>query len=950
MRGSSARALLLIVVFLLVLDLNLLGARATAIKVQERSSSVQTARRFLRRTQTLFRRVVLPQKGEEDFGLVNEDGALSLARLLDLRRQQQVELLDWWNGTTTVNSTWTVLHDDARLQKLLPEQLNYATFANLSSLGGEAYFWNISGYYQGQYSASELYALPGNGSSSAPGYRTPSNSNITKSNIQVLRGNFPWLDIAGGTLEVEISEDHTISPNLTTVQGNLILKSRAQSKSLWSTEVVAGAQVRFDLAGIHYLGNGGLLVSALPAESWEVPDNRMVLDMLPPSVFDPTSSNSSEGQVPSAHPSEVLNVTVHAINTTLTNEVDRLTDSVGDKDPTEPVSQPTDDRISHNCTDFHLYLRLAPATSSNATARQLERVREYERELFFSTGASPLGLLGQGAPRLRIEHAVLYSHTCNLVLNAGQPEFAGLNGLRYISHRRKIMRAALALAVVTMIQLRLTIGMMRRARTASARVKIDWRTLLLQTVADMYTSILCAIPAVVWRNETDLLLAAVSFIVGCHFVGGEYQFLIFVVHDSQNDPMNNRPAQPTAATATPATPAPAAVPTGEANAAADGPTTEGTVPAPATTTTVPATPEPPTAAEQAALDRHRYIGILVFFFLVNFQPLVFFSILGPVLYSFWIPQILRNIKRGSRRPFPRKYVFGMTACRCALPLSNIFFWEPTPLVWILIGYLWAQALILLLQDEFGPAFFLPARFKPEGPPTWDWHPPVSVLRRHIRQAEAKSQSPNSNDKAGQAADLETSARHELGDTGSKHSQGQEIEIGDCAICLSEIEPLRWDWQDEGEVDDAAEESDGDEEVGDATGDEYAYRPVSGGDQDAGMRPSGTQGGAAATAGGTGGVPESPQRRRRHLRTGSVLASWTSSAARMGRRLQRAIAAAREQGGRGRSGAAAATAALGGGRTDIMVAPCHHIFHTECLERWLQYKSECPSCRLALPPA
>jgi len=31
-----------------------------------------------------------------------------------------------------------------------------------------------------------------------------------------------------------------------------------------------------------------------------------------------------------------------------------------------------------------------------------------------------------------------------------------------------------------------------------------------------------------------------------------------------------------------------------------------------------------------------------------------------------------------------------------------------------------------------------------------------------------------------------------------------------------------------------------------------------------------------------------------------------------------------------------------------LAPCHHLFHTECLERWLAIKNLCPQCRRPLP--
>ena len=28
-------------------------------------------------------------------------------------------------------------------------------------------------------------------------------------------------------------------------------------------------------------------------------------------------------------------------------------------------------------------------------------------------------------------------------------------------------------------------------------------------------------------------------------------------------------------------------------------------------------------------------------------------------------------------------------------------------------------------------------------------------------------------------------------------------------------------------------------------------------------------------------------------------------------------------------------------------PCAHAFHSHCLDRWIQYKRECPVCRLAM---
>ncbi|CAA0816230.1 RING/U-box superfamily protein [Striga hermonthica] len=37
-------------------------------------------------------------------------------------------------------------------------------------------------------------------------------------------------------------------------------------------------------------------------------------------------------------------------------------------------------------------------------------------------------------------------------------------------------------------------------------------------------------------------------------------------------------------------------------------------------------------------------------------------------------------------------------------------------------------------------------------------------------------------------------------------------------------------------------------------------------------------------------------------------------------------------------------------SDCMVTPCDHFFHSCCLQRWMDIKMECPTCRRALPPS
>lgn len=37
------------------------------------------------------------------------------------------------------------------------------------------------------------------------------------------------------------------------------------------------------------------------------------------------------------------------------------------------------------------------------------------------------------------------------------------------------------------------------------------------------------------------------------------------------------------------------------------------------------------------------------------------------------------------------------------------------------------------------------------------------------------------------------------------------------------------------------------------------------------------------------------------------------------------------------------------KTSFMRTPCQHIFHSQCLEKWLELKNECPYCRKKIPP-
>ncbi|KAJ2814844.1 hypothetical protein IWW50_007011 [Coemansia erecta] len=89
------------------------------------------------------------------------------------------------------------------------------------------------------------------------------------------------------------------------------------------------------------------------------------------------------------------------------------------------------------------------------------------------------------------------------------------------------------------------------------------------------------------------------------------------------------------------------------------------------------------------------------------------------MYSYWVPQIWLDVRRGVARSLRVEYIVGSTAARLFFPVyflgcpENIAFLRPTPLVWVLAAYSLAQAAILVLQRVLGALFFIPPSLRPE---------------------------------------------------------------------------------------------------------------------------------------------------------------------------------------------------------------------------------------------
>ena len=90
-----------------------------------------------------------------------------------------------------------------------------------------------------------------------------------------------------------------------------------------------------------------------------------------------------------------------------------------------------------------------------------------------------------------------------------------------------------------------------------------------------------------------------------------------------------------------------------------------------------------------------------------------------LVYSFWIPQIITNVIRDSRKPLHPHYILGITVTRLAIPLyifgcpDNFLRIEPDQSWCVCLAiFVGLQAAILLLQHYFGSLWFIPRQVGP----------------------------------------------------------------------------------------------------------------------------------------------------------------------------------------------------------------------------------------------
>ncbi|KAH7396006.1 RING finger ubiquitin ligase-like protein [Cadophora sp. MPI-SDFR-AT-0126] len=151
----------------------------------------------------------------------------------------------------------------------------------------------------------------------------------------------------------------------------------------------------------------------------------------------------------------------------------------------------------------------------------------------------------------------------------------------------------------------------------------------------------------------------------------------------------------------------------------------------------PAAAQPPRSTSSFGAAYIKFVLMLTFLLFLSLSAISwsvpfrtgYVHILSFTYFSFWLPQIRRNVIRNCRKGLLWKFIIGQSVLRL-LPFAYFYLREDNILFaetdWkafcLLAGWVWVQILVLVGQEILGPRWALPKSWYEEG---WDYHPILS---------------------------------------------------------------------------------------------------------------------------------------------------------------------------------------------------------------------------------
>lgn len=393
--------------------------------------------------------------------------------------------------------------------------------------------------------------------------------------------------------------------------------------------------------------------------------------------------------------------------------------------------------------------------STNLTKEELKQI-DYEL-------LNPIGRPHKNVPNLRLSSGILYSPNCAILLDISASE-----GPRDQVHDNNLKSVVLLASLVVLTQIWILIRQMARTNTPSTLSKPSFWTVAILNMTDGSMSVVSLLCSMIF-TELYLQLAVCAFLAFTCSAIYEMKFAVQIYCTQLNErPLDWR-------TMLQGTPADERTERTGTNTDNSNNNNEDT----------PNLATPPIAGildEQAVgaeLYTRHFFSMLVFLFvLLNVitwpkkQRRVFECIVITIFNSFWVPQIYRNVLRGSRNSFSWEFII----CTSILRLIPVIYIEifPNPFnhhkdigfVVFLVLWMCFQVSFLLLQELFGARFFLSDKYLPQ---TYDYHP--IITKRDLESG------------------LNLDAEELVSDRSSSVDEDSRNlkYVTDCAICMQKLE-------------------------------------------------------------------------------------------------------------------------------------------------------------------
>nr|QIE48439.1 hypothetical protein [Trametes gibbosa] len=588
----------------------------------------------------------------------------------------------WLNGT---ESNFTLPVEDPNVTPLVEA---FVTFGSEIDPQHGSYYSNMTGFWHGDVRPHNLTSL--NASEAASSWRHLSEQLMLPVNLSAvpdLLGSWNWtrsnkLSLSMGDKLITYEHDGSDHDGIAIIHGKIDLSEPDSSEEL-----------RLDFEGVHVLSTGSVYAIA------ESTGRGMDLRTLPALV-----------------PEALRNDSARAVEAELTSRISKLKEKIEsgsfDQDGSEAEDSP-----KTRCS-FRLFAQL------EATDIPQHMMEELEKEIDEPTGISTVK-----APELVLE-GVLLSQSCGILY-----EIKHAVGVQSQRLYRKITTYSGVATIVNLVLLALFRKQAAQSSSAIGLSRVSRYTFLIQSLLDAISFIGHITLGILAEGRPSLSVLAPAGLACLLFVY-EAQMAVLIGQIQAPEDAPSRPAVPT--------PPPAPPPNTQAPGDSDAPMTNVSTdqPAPAQPPTVPTQPALP--ARQSFLQflwthirtdpAARLWTILSLSLIVVFRIVIALSLpllfIGSLYSSMWIMQIYRSARRTRSSGLSMEYLVGTTlgrlffACYFLGCPKNILDVEPRRWIYAVALFMFAQVLIITLQERVGPAFFLPKRMSRVQ--TYDYHPPLPL--------------------------------------------------------------------------------------------------------------------------------------------------------------------------------------------------------------------------------